>query len=264
MILLEGGNVFKDNEGNPRSKTINQTDVKPTVMWLEQLTGLPLLDNMLGSTGLKAESGDLDLGVDKATTSKEKLVSILKRWVESHGLRPDDYIAGHKSAGKPADKEEQVHFLAPVAGYPERGYVQVDFMLEPDLEWAKFAKRSDATSQYKDTAKHILINTVSRTLVSKDHPEGFSWSAGYGLKDRATGEQYKLSPDELAEFILGQGHTRKDLAGVETIIQALENNPKRDEILAQAKQDFEKRGFFLNPIKEGAPDWYSAMMRKIS
>jgi len=58
MYIKEGGNVFKDADGVVATKRINQTDVKPTIQWLEQLTGLPLMDNMLGSTGQKPTSGD--------------------------------------------------------------------------------------------------------------------------------------------------------------------------------------------------------------
>ena len=77
MYIKEGGNVFKDADGAIATKRINQTDVKPTVQWLEQLTGLPLMDNMLGSTGLKPTSGDLDLAVDPQTISKQELESKL-------------------------------------------------------------------------------------------------------------------------------------------------------------------------------------------
>ena len=56
MILGEGGNVFKDADGNPRTQRINLADIKPTVAWLEKITGLPLVDNMLGSTGTKPTS----------------------------------------------------------------------------------------------------------------------------------------------------------------------------------------------------------------
>ena len=78
MILNEGGNVFKDADGAPKTQRINQADVEPTVAWLEKLTGLPLLDNMLGSTGQKPTSGDLDLAVDINNTSKEEALSALE------------------------------------------------------------------------------------------------------------------------------------------------------------------------------------------
>jgi hypothetical protein len=48
MNLLEGGNVFKDPDGNPVTVRINQSDVKPTVAWLEQLTGSALVGQHAG------------------------------------------------------------------------------------------------------------------------------------------------------------------------------------------------------------------------
>ena len=62
MFIKEGGNVFKDADGAILTTRINQTDVKPTVQWLEQLTGLPLMDNMLGSTGQKPNNTKMNAG----------------------------------------------------------------------------------------------------------------------------------------------------------------------------------------------------------
>ena len=56
--LYEGGNVFKDVKGIPTTQRIAKDNVVPTVQWLEQLTGLNLQDNMLGTTGRAATSGD--------------------------------------------------------------------------------------------------------------------------------------------------------------------------------------------------------------
>ena len=65
MKILEGGNVFKDSNGRAVTQRINQTDVKSTLAWLEEmLPGLDLQNNTLGSTGIKDTSGDLDIAVD--------------------------------------------------------------------------------------------------------------------------------------------------------------------------------------------------------
>ena len=56
MLLNEGGNIFKDETGNPVTTRINQADVDPTLQFVEKITGLPLVDNKLGSTGSKVES----------------------------------------------------------------------------------------------------------------------------------------------------------------------------------------------------------------
>ena len=57
--LYEGGNVFKDDKGQPLTQRIARDNVVPTVQWLEQLTGLNLVDNMLGSTGRNETSGEI-------------------------------------------------------------------------------------------------------------------------------------------------------------------------------------------------------------
>ena len=74
MKLYEGGNVFKLTDGQPATTRISRENVVPTVQWLEQLTGLNLVDNMLGSTGRKETSGDLDLGIDETKISKDVLI----------------------------------------------------------------------------------------------------------------------------------------------------------------------------------------------
>ena len=43
MNLQEGGNVFKDEQGQPLTQRINLADIRPTVAWLETITDLPLL-----------------------------------------------------------------------------------------------------------------------------------------------------------------------------------------------------------------------------
>ena len=54
MMILEGGNVFKNIDGQALTQRIAQADVKPTLAWLEQmLPDLDLQNNTLGSTGIK-------------------------------------------------------------------------------------------------------------------------------------------------------------------------------------------------------------------
>ena len=74
MKILEGGNVFKTADGQSATQRINQTDVKPTLAWLEHmLPDLDLQNNTLGSTGIKDTSGDLDIAIDANKISKEQL-----------------------------------------------------------------------------------------------------------------------------------------------------------------------------------------------
>ena len=72
MILNEGGNVFKDPNGQIATTRINKADVAPTLDWLEKVTGLDLKANTLGTTGLAPTSGDIDVAVDQAKLSKDQ------------------------------------------------------------------------------------------------------------------------------------------------------------------------------------------------
>ena len=42
--INEGGNIFKNADGQPDTIRINRVDVEPTVQWLETITGLELTD----------------------------------------------------------------------------------------------------------------------------------------------------------------------------------------------------------------------------
>lgn len=63
-LLKEGGNVFKDKQGQPLTQRINQADVPGTIQWLESVLGMDLSgekdpatgypSRWLGSTGKKS------------------------------------------------------------------------------------------------------------------------------------------------------------------------------------------------------------------
>ena len=81
-ILLEGGNVFKDDAGVILTKRIARADVIPTVQWLETVTGLELTDHMLGTTGKKESSGDLDLAIDANEVNKNDFANALGEYIK--------------------------------------------------------------------------------------------------------------------------------------------------------------------------------------
>ena len=85
MILNEGGNVFKTDDGEPTTQRIQQADVDTTLKWIESITGMDHVNMKLGSTGIKSSSGDLDVAVDKvleAINKNYKVVPHLKQTIE--------------------------------------------------------------------------------------------------------------------------------------------------------------------------------------
>jgi hypothetical protein len=232
MILAEGGNIFKDASGRALTQRINQTDVKSTIAWLEQLTGLELQDNALGSTGRKATSGDLDLAVDANAVTKEQLVQRLSQWAVSHGLKPEENV---RKSGI------SVHLKTPINGRPDSGYVQTDFMFLKDVPFSKFILSAPADSNYRGQDRNVLINSIAKSM-------GYKLNQTAGLQDRVTNEIISNDPNQIAKILLNKGATEKDLYSVETIIAALETDPKKDAKLADAREHFAREGV---PFMEG-------------
>ena len=213
--LLEGGNVFKDAEGNPLTGRINQSDVPATVAWIEQLTGLDFTTDIdpdtkkprrwLGSTGKEPTSGDLDLAVDLNDISKDQLYAILSRWIVSHKLPPAEWI---KKGG-------EVHLRTPIQGRPELGYVQTDFMFFPNLDWGTFFYSGGEDSAYKGMNRNVLMSSIAKQLGLKVGANGMFSRTSNQLVDGG------MDPDYVASVLLGQGATRENLKNVESIYAAL-------------------------------------------
>lgn len=237
MKIFEGGNVFKNAQGQPATQRINQTDVKPTLAWLdEMLPGLDLQNNTLGSTGIKDTSGDLDIAVDSAQVTKDQLEARLKQWAASHGFRPEDYVKKSGTA---------VHFKTPITGRPDLGHVQTDFMFLNNVPWSKFVLGAmPATSQYKGRERNVLMNSIAKSM-------GYKLNQLAGIADRATDKVITSDPDKVAKILLNKSATKEDLASVESIVAALKNDPKRDAKLADFRGHMERAGIpFEQPVAE--------------
>jgi len=224
MKLTEGGNIFKDSDGQPVTQRINQTDVKSTIAWLEQVTGLELQDNTLGSTGRKPTSGDLDLAVDAKQLTKEQLVQMLTQWAQGHRFKPEEWV---RKSGI------SVHFKTPINGRPDQGFVQTDFMFLNDVPFSKFILSAPADSAYKGQDRNVLMNSIAKSM-------GYKLNQTAGLQDRATNEIISNDPDTIAQILLNKTATRDDLYSVESIVSALARDPRRDAKLADARDHFER------------------------
>jgi hypothetical protein len=238
MNLLEGGNVFKDGDGRALTQRVNQTDVKPTLAWLEEmLPDLDLQNNTLGSTGIKDTSGDLDIAVDANQVTKEQLEAKLKQWAASHGFKPEDYVRKSGTA---------VHFLTPIVGNPANGYVQTDFMFMKNVPWSKFVLGAmPADSKYKGRERNVLMNSIAKSM-------GYKLNQVSGIANRETNTLVTNDPDRVAKLLLNKTATRQDLASVESILQALSTDSERDAKLADFKQHMEREGLpFLEDTMEG-------------
>lgn len=227
--LAEGGNVFKDE---PHTIRIAQADVLPTVKWLEKVTGLPLTDNMLGSTGKKATSGDLDLAVDSTVVSKDDLAARLRAVADKMKL-PATSV---KKSGV------SVHFRTPILGDNSKGHVQTDFMFTDDMNWMRYVMSADPRSKYSGANRAQFLAAVAKEM-------GFKVSPAAGLVSRTSDKTISKNPDEIAKILFGPDADRNSIASVETMLAALKKDTKEGAAkYAAVKQNFDKMGIELPPL----------------
>ena len=239
MKLYEGGNVFKLADGQSATTRISRENVMPTVQWLEQLTGLSLVDNMLGSTGRKETSGDLDLGIDETKITKDVLIQqLLKRGVKAEDI---------KKSG------DSVHLKTPILGDKSNGYVQTDFMFG-DPEFQKFALNT-GESDYKGVHRAILLASIAKA-------QGMKWSYKNGLVDRETNEIITKNPAEIAEKLING--TTADLSSVESIVKKIKALPNYEELVKDAREAFERDKLTLpeDTTLPGTGAWYRQFLNK--
>jgi hypothetical protein len=236
MILAEGGNVFKNQDGSEATQRIARDNVVPTVQWLEQLTGLNLVDNMLGTTGKKESSGDLDLAVDVTKVSKDVLIQqLLAKGINKADIRKTG---------------DSVHLKTPILGDANNGYVQTDFMFgNPD--WQRWSLRGAGEgSPYKGVHRQVLMASIAKA-------QGMKWSYKNGLVDRETNEIISQNPTEIAQKLIGG--TPADLESVETIIAKIKPRADYEQLVADAKETFARDNLSLpesTQVAEGSAQWF--------
>ena len=225
--LLEGGNVFKDKQGQPLTQRINQADVPDTIKYIENILGIDFPpERWLGSTGRKPTSGDLDLGVDLNEIDKDQLAAALQQIVTSQGLDPREWVV----------KKGEVHFRTPIAGDPDKGHVQTDFMFFPNLDWGTFYYGGAEGSAFKGMNRNVLMSSMAKAL-------GFKVGAN-GMFSRSTEELVPggMDPNHVARVLLGPAFTKENLKNVESIFTALSNDPNKDAKLKDFREYLAREG----------------------
>lgn len=242
MQLNEGGNVFKNTDGTPATSRINRADVLPTVQWLEGKTGLGLVDNLLGTTGKKDTSGDLDIAVNAEAISKEQLIA--------HLLGQGFAKADIKKSG------DSVHLKTPINGDPKQGFVQTDFMFG-NPKWMSWSMRGGAEgSQFKGMHRHILLASIAKA-------QGMKWSYKNGLIDRETNEVITQDANEIAKLLVGG--TAKDLESVETILAKIKTRPDYQQLVADARDTLGREGLELpESALPGTANWFRTLSDRVS
>ena len=193
----------------------------------------------IGSSGYKAQSGDIDVFVDEdavveffgSKDSKEAKKAMEKYFIDK-GL--ESKVSGRN-----------VHIGVPY----KDAKAQVDFMIIKDSSvvapWHQHGPRGSYTDpEFKGADIFMLMSSIAKSLGLKFDPFGAK------LIRRDNEDVIARDRDTVAKILLNPKATGDDLNSVKSILNALENDPKKDEKLAQAKAD-EEKGLMKMTFKEG-------------
>jgi hypothetical protein len=246
MILKEGGNIFKTEQG-AITQRIATKDVQASIDFIEKITGLTYdEEDWLGTTGKKNDpdgefeknsSGDLDLNTDANKISKEQLIAKLTAWLKTQGIDDAEImnVGRKKTDGWIKDAGDQVHFRTPIAGSDKNGFVQTDFMFTDNPDFQRGAKRG-GTAQFGGTDRAILLSAIARG-------RGLKFSPKFGLVDPNKGDEVIAATwDKIAPLLLGKGAKEPDTHTVETMLAFLKKDPNYEQLIAPWKETMEKAG----------------------
>jgi len=244
MILKEGGNVFKTPD-EALTQRIGTPQVRPTVDFIQKITGLEFIDDdLLGTTGKKVDvdgtfeknsSGDLDLNTDANKISKEQLIAKLSAWLKSKGVADEDImnVGRKKTDGWIHNAGDQVHFRAPIQG--GEGYVQTDFMFTDNPDFQRGSKRG-GTAQFSGKDRAMFLSSVARG-------RGLKFSPKFGVVDPAQGDKVVANNwDEIAKILLAPNANESDTHTVERMIELIKKDPNYDTLVGPFRDAMAKSG----------------------
>lgn len=226
--LVEGGNIWQDVETNFDPSVVGKPLTATTQKYLDQL-GVRV--NTVGSCwkprfdkqGNIVPSNDLDAMLDMAilqhvfqTTDGKTTRKALNDYLKKQGI--ETYQAG-----------VTVHTKIPLGGK----FYQVDLKVVPNAAKVAQFHRHDIPqgSPYKGVNKQLVMNALASS-------QNMLWSPDEGLYARdANGKKAQLLSDnwdKIAEYLLGQGASGKDLGSVESILAKVPPE-KQEDIMAKAR-----------------------------
>jgi len=237
--IFEGGNIWPESEGFDQAianHLVHETN--------RYLSGVGAHAYVIGSAATPTPgkiSGDLDVMVDatqlaqKFGTKDGKTTRIeLEKYLQSKGLQT-------KKTGV------TVHILLP---YKEK-YYQVDIKTVGNAEKVhKFHHHAiPQGSPYKGVHKQMMMNALASS-------QGMLWSPDEGLYARdAMGKKSDFVSDDLdtiAKRLLGPHAKAADLGSVESIMNAIPDEARRNEIFQQASSGASWQAVTPQPVNEAA------------
>ncbi len=159
-----GGNAFK----TLNLSRIKREDINATLQYVSANLDIPhdyMIQNLLGSAGKQADSGDLDIALDDTLYTKQSLRDIADKVRTAYG---NEYVKTKTLKGG------QIQTVWHIVSVPMLGeLVQVDFILG-NADWLKFTHYSPGLdrSPYKGVFVSQCLGVLAKMKRDWTYPEG--------------------------------------------------------------------------------------------
>ena len=248
-FLVEGGNIWQDVVTNFDPTQIGKPLTQVTQQYLNK-TGAGV--NTVGSCykprydkdGNVVPSNDLDAMLDLSvlqqafgTNDAKTTRKALSKYLQQQGLETEQTGV-------------TVHVRMPL----DDKFYQVDLKVVPNAAKVAQFHRHDIPqgSPYKGVNKQLVMNALATT-------QGMLWSPDEGLYKRDNlGKKSELLTtdwDKIAKYLLGNTATGKDLGSVESILNKIPDEKRKEEIMSMAR-----KGQSWQAATPGVNEWFRRAM----
>jgi len=262
--LHEGGNIFKDNEGDVLTKGVKRESVDPTLEHLFNNVLMDILDDLagtpavqaryekLGSTGKREVSGDLDIAIFSpsddpkiAKQYKNNLATSLKRVLGDENVK----LAG-----------QNVHVMYPIIG--DEGYAQIDIMLGSNLKSMAWYMAGSGDTGVRGIYRNLLLAFVAKKrsqekseTVGRDIKISLGFPSGIQVKADGKEIRKRTNNPDIILRLLGIQAKQDEVATFESLTDVLKNSSFR-----AALPEFKD---YISHMIKADPDGYNKAIRYI-
>lgn len=249
MILNEGGNVFAD------VTPFDHANVPEILNKLQRAiadTGIRLIPVGSAATPKPGKkSGDMDVIADE----EQVLKYFGAKDAKTARKALNDYVAS--KGFQTAQSGINVHVRVPVGTEAH----QVDIMVTQKAEKISKFHTHDIPdkSPYKGVNKQLMLAILAKQ-------RGYMWSAWQGLFSRTPegkkGDFISDDLDEIAQVLLGDNASSKNLGSVEAILKSLPDE-QAQALLARAEEDPNWQPKKQEKVDEGPQNWFRDIMDRL-
>lgn len=290
MILLEGGNEFKNPEGIPVTKQNASTDeVQASIQSLGKELKMDLMKELSGSAIYpNAETGDGDtvldpadyLKIDNRVEDPKAIQNQFREWLAKR-LQAAGYqeLPRKQSIDKPGKyykiSGDGLTACAIIPGSQEWLQIDLDISEPGQGKFTKWSKRGEPNpagipkdQRAKGAFRHILKTEIAKSI----NPD-WMWSFKNGLVSRTTGgpvvpDTNPKDPDAISKALFGGKASAADLDNINTILAKFKqvHPDKYNDVVAKVNDGLVKYKTQYR-LKEsyvfGSKEWFRQMMDNI-